>query len=1298
MENNNYNFTLNTNDLSELRYIKLDKKASYTESWNKLGSEEKGQDSIAFYSYGFYDVLTCFRASEFIDYMEHFHISLPSDRDRKTMKVEQWFGIFPVDQEITSTEADIEMQDPFFCKEPLSLSLPFLGVILISLSNLSGDFKGSLGEFVDNIKSQLSVEDDQHNDIRYIFKLYYSLNCADLCLVIRTDSLNYIHKANRTIEKMAQEKNTEINTTVIFSVQPDVSINDLNALNSKNETVSFIVRSDLEYKKYLEENNKQDIENTYTQESFNGISYGVNGTGKFVTKLSYQQYSEFLPDLMKYKLGLNDANKDEMISTYVQSICHEREWFAEEIGSGAGIVGLSIPQRKICGWIFNVREKIQNIDKAADSFFTFSNGCYVYKKMFEREFRLVKDLVDTYSDLLYKKVSKSGYIFFAQISIALNGIEKMLEEMQKIELSDVLEQSVQYLYETIHFIACDLNGYNKQFQYLNQDSVNFPSYEIQSKVNSEKYMAAYSAFLHRFFVAYYKNKGNEEYIVQSFPLALIDITQRKIVTRIYFSSLYKEKQKAENSKKRSLFSVHFPSAEYFANIWNSIPLLMHEIFHTLHYGETKERNEALVYSIDVYFAETIVGLLLNIINEGTTINNSLLLEILRKPVYDTIVRERTEFFEVAPKCYAFQRFSDWRFREVKDSCQEFYGKVFDSFDDVKNISYKQKYAICKKIKEDLGYILQCIDFTEICCAFNTIHDEVPKELYYAANLLYLYFDPSMYQTYQQQYDSFFKRLRMDIEQADKENLKPLFSFVAYKCKRFDKNGNLPRIGEIKKNNSENDKNSWYRLMEIVLVAGMISVFEEYQKKLFDENYQKNYMIYCEDIIPRPYYDNVNDYSRKLEEVYQNSDLSKQDKRILKDLFHEYLELYCSVNNLVRFLADEKLSELEELEDDTGDFMRVLHKECYGYIHKLIKEGKSQDFNAVFTRTNREQLVKLGLIDEESDVFKKVYETLLSKVDADFVKDTIADRVSLFQEVYADCGMCSAIGFDFFGYCMFSLSNHNTVNDFTATNEEANFLADRIRAVAGMYFGTEDNADLEEAKSFIAKLFDKKMILAIIQMLDSVEHKEKLGELRSQLLDNNYIPNFLSLKKTKEVFLSVTKWELVGWIDNIIAPLLIVLERGYESKDDISAETRKKILLAKTYLFNLYSVLEIFYREDIFVKLANQRDPFNSYFYQLKDKITDIHNKEIVFVKEQKCIEEIRRFYNLEFPDSEENIFDQYFTLYRFGFVEQCNFIFEYYCEYKNSYCGIINRAKEDEDFVIEDWYEMIDNYYLGKEA
>lgn len=82
------------------------------------------------------------------------------------------------------------------------------------------------------------------------------------------------------------------------------------------------------------------------------------------------------------------------------------------------------------------------------------------------------------------------------------------------------------------------------------------------------------------------------------------------------------------------------------------------------------------------------------------------------------------------------------------------------------------------------------------------------------------------------------------------------------------------------------------------------------------------------------------------------------------------------------------------------------------------------------------------------------------------------------------------------------------------------------------------------------------------------------------------------------------------------------------------------------------------------------------------------------MQNEKCIVEIRKFYNLDCTKPGKSKFDEYYNLYCFGFVEQSNFIFEYYCKYKNAYYEIMRRAEVQENLEIKDWYDLLDNYYI----
>ena len=63
----------------------------------------------------------------------------------------------------------------------------------------------------------------------------------------------------------------------------------------------------------------------------------------------------------------------------------------------------------------------------------------------------------------------------------------------------------------------------------------------------------------------------------------------------------------------------------------------------------------------------------------------------------------------------------------------------------------------------------------------------------------------------------------------------------------------------------------------------------------------------------------------------------------------------------------------------------------------------------------------------------------------------------------------------------------------------------------------------------------------------------------------------------------------------------------------------------------------------------------------------------------------------------EDKFEWYYTVYTKGFITQCNFIFDNYCEYRNAYNNIKRNVHVSEDgevnLKINQWFEVIDEYY-----
>lgn len=647
----------------------------------------------------------------FLNTQREFLISYPFVKTANTLKVEQWFSILPVSDKhfYYSGKGSGKAEDPFFCEDSLCGEMPFVGIILISLSQpltkaaqdgrVNLDFKKTLEEAVSFMHDYF-----QKAGGNYMARIYYTLNCADLCLAIRTDELPFIYSTSSKLDVQAARKGYCFNMTVIYSVQNNTGINNLELISDKNDKVSFVVRSN---RKYISEDNCS-----------KNISRGVSGVGKYVTTFEYKRYIQFLPKIFSYKLGRNHCDSNTNDELYAESICHEREWFTDGHLQESTDPNdqKQIIYQALQTWIRDIYNRIQDIEREANHFFTYARGIHTYKEMFGREFRLVKDLLFTYSDLWYQTASEGGISFFIQLWVMLDGLQKYIEKIKESGNSDeMLWQSVENMLETMHSVIYDLNGFNKQYQYLNQDSVNYPSYEIQSKVNAEKYMSAYCSFMHSFFALYYAEKKDTEYVIQYFPMAFVDISRRSVIANIFFHYLYTDNTKKRNIKKRSIFSVHFPSSEYFSDVWIIIPLLMHEMSHTHHYGETTDRNNAVVYNINHFFADALMSKMLLAVNDGIRVNASEYLgDEFTDAAYRTIESCFIKYCEDNSSLKYNDLLKSLKFSEVLQICKEFYHSIFTGCDRTKNISYNQVSIFRKKIKEDVDHIMQKVGFDKMC--------------------------------------------------------------------------------------------------------------------------------------------------------------------------------------------------------------------------------------------------------------------------------------------------------------------------------------------------------------------------------------------------------------------------------------------------------------------------------------------------------------------------------------------------------------------------------------------------------
>lgn len=519
---------------------------------------EGGFIKHSFYTYGFFDELTYIKphSEKYLSYKNCLGIEYPCKNEN--VSAEQLFCIY-------GGSAYSKNYEVF---ESTDKSKPFLGIILASINKIDETNFEFLTETI--IENLIGIFDGKN----YSAEVYKTLNCADLCIAVRTDSFEDIYTASVAVKEYFNENQIQFNITTIQCVSNNVDTLSTEIYNS-NSNVLFDLRVA----------DKADYDSYEPK--------GILGIGGKVVRLSFKDYfDQIFPLFIKRKYN----------STSSIDIVHERIFFdnvAKIKTSSSGCK--TVNNDKKLSYINKLRKDLAEIEQEVEHL----ENC---RYQIEEEVLLIHELINTFCDLWFQYTSVNGYIFYVQCSLLFDGIRKCIESIKKATSEDSRIYLCKILkYNSNKSINC-INNYNKMLQYLNQDSVNYPTHEVHAKVNTEKYLLAYTAYLHNICKDFYDeyNHDKSENLRKILPIALFDMNADEISVFTLF-----DKETAEFSDERlSLYAAIFPTYRRFANIRHVLPLLTHELSHEFRYMERHKRNKAIVDYLIEDFSNRIVRELL----------------------------------------------------------------------------------------------------------------------------------------------------------------------------------------------------------------------------------------------------------------------------------------------------------------------------------------------------------------------------------------------------------------------------------------------------------------------------------------------------------------------------------------------------------------------------------------------------------------------------------------------------------------------------------------------------------------
>jgi len=151
-----------------------------------------------------------------------------------------------------------------------------------------------------------------------------------------------------------------------------------------------------------------------------------------------------------------------------------------------------------------------------------------------------------------------------------------------------------------------ISHFQKLMLSINQQSIQAPNYEVQMHTDMEKFVVAYTEFSRRFLAEHFPANssapdGNDA-LKQTrqllFPIITVNIVKPAIQATPLFLLPYQidfEKGLVSSNKNQEqiFLSIETPDSDIFGNLYATLPLICHELFHNFRIIDRDKRNDVL---------------------------------------------------------------------------------------------------------------------------------------------------------------------------------------------------------------------------------------------------------------------------------------------------------------------------------------------------------------------------------------------------------------------------------------------------------------------------------------------------------------------------------------------------------------------------------------------------------------------------------------------------------------------------------------------------------------------------------
>lgn len=1011
---------------------------------------------------GYYGRLTYIKEKDkSFDYKDAFSIKYPYTKTNQPLYAEQLFSIL-------SKEQDDE-NDPFIYEDENSPK-PFLGVLLMNLAaNPKENFENYRGKLRKGLKEEFEKGTDK---ARHIVKIFDSTNCADLCVVMRTDSLQSIYGMKKKIrdfnlgKKDGKGSRNSFQFTLYVAIEPvSVIVGKTNNLllteQVKEENKNHQIEIRLSCKQEVASKFKEYCKGQGSDKAMPITFKGAMGNGEYSLCMNYIDFAKIYPVYWKLKEGLyalskdNGQEKDEAekdgLSYILEKYAGKIEIIYERWNIELEEENTNFPEKsnriddlkksdKICELMEKTVKELVLAEPGHSMLDVLKKDNPSFSEQrFREQVILLKDLLYTYNDLWHHKATRfKGRIFYAQVSALLAGIEQQ-KDMIKTGISiKEKEQAIAVFNNDLilymNVMISGINNFNKLAQAVNQNVKNVPNYEMQSKVNVEKYIFAYTRYLMKICEGYNKCRLSNQRV---FPIMAIDLSCEKIQAKTLFQSVY---QQSKGYINITPFIVQCPNYQRFADIYQVLPMITHEISHCFRFVKREKRNEFMLKFLPSYMVRILAAKLLQ--KEFWKIDKQLADEKINF-LCGAIEETLQEQMEMSLK----SKLSEIHLRNFPQIyCGEM--QKYLNLYNAERISEKKLYEV----------------------SYNIL-----LRLYQLCNVVYV--SPAGFSN-NTEFEYILLNMVLDVLKQDEEKMKEWEKCLS----EFSGDADIELLKDIlHKCTSGNQVVISKDIIEVCLRAIILQLWNGYIS-LHNEIGEQVTHKRCSDCM---------EYI-KVALIYSNTTWDKKKQQLCKELvalgveknhvmkLNNYVEEVAGYIDELRqqwMISSKTTIQIENLYHDA--FSKKVHEKLFKKYKELLAEKENNRW--LLLPKTQALFSSLGIMNSDYTQFGKRLMDAANNMDVSYVKKCVNDKIRLYEEVCADLGMCYTFGFDAFGYFAYSIYldiKERELPQFTGQN----MTGDRMSYVIRTLWKNESNE--KKSKDFYKK--------------KSKEFKEKINSYYKEL--------------------------------------------------------------------------------------------------------------------------------------------------------------------------------------------------------